>query len=712
MRMTVAELSRIQHARLRAALHAPFRGTAVALLAVACFALPFVSNTILAQGPLAQETAGSADTNPTAELGAPVNPNGTPPGVGTGPSTASLEALLPFLEQLQRAQDAQQQRTAQQGVTPQPSSSQAELIDNTPMETPGRVTIPLSGLAPQVDVDPLSGKISLHVRDASLRDVLTMIAQQLRINIVVATGVDGRISLTLEGVSLEHVLDAMLMTTGNTWTRVNGIIHVTSLQINSPLPASLQNRVVRVFELDFASATDIDVVVKSILTPVGASQILLTDAADNRRTRDAIIVEDIAHNLPRITQYIRQLDMPPRQVMIEAYVLEVELSDTIRNGVNFDHPASFAGNSVGFETTGFANAASPPAFFVEINGKNLTGLIELLETTADAKMLASPKVMAVNGQKARIQIGERLGYRVTTTTETSSLESVEFIDVGVVLDVTPRVTRDGRVMMQVKPEVSGGEIDPATGLPSEETTEVETNVLLESGRGIVIGGLIQERDIDNQSKVPGLGDLKWVGPLFQRRTQEKKRTEIIVVLLPHVLPYHCEREQQQAVEVERATTPLLWGPLSSYPRPWEPRLHNAYDNPKRLHRHEFEMARHDYQVNSDILDQAPVGSALIGQAESVRINQDLFNQDPINVDRILKTPREFAELPSQDARPKLANRPAAPAGESIYGSLDRPATHKPLRLPPLPKQQAEREFTPRHPNMRRLPPLPQRMARR
>jgi type II secretory pathway component GspD/PulD (secretin) len=205
-----------------------------------------------------------------------------------------------------------------------------------------------------------------------------------------------------------------------------------------------------------------------------------------------------------------------------------------------------------------------------------------LKTTTDAKTLASPRVLALNGQESRIQIGERFGYRVTRVTETAAVEDVEFLDLGVVLTVTARVSRDNRVLMRVKPEVSSGGLNPETELPEEETTEVETDVLLADGQGIVIGGLIQEKDSNVQNKLPWLGDLRWVGLAFQHRDVHKKRSEIIVTLMPRVLPYPAEYAAQDQMEMSRATTPLLYGPLCKNPRPWEPVLPDTLYNPRLL----------------------------------------------------------------------------------------------------------------------------------
>ncbi|MHC4180337.1 MAG: hypothetical protein ACYSWU_22775, partial [Planctomycetota bacterium] len=167
---------------------------------------------------------------------------------------------------------------------------------------------------------------------------------------------------------------------------------------------------------------------------------------------------------------------------------------------------------------------------------------------------------------------EQLGYRVITTTETASMQDVKFLDLGVVLEVTPHITRDNQVVMRVRPEVSSGEVNPETTLPEEETTEVETDVLLMDNQGMVIGGLIQEKDSNVQSKIPLLGDIWLIGRLFQRRELEKRRNEIIIALIPRVLPYQPDYQVQHEIETIRAATPLFQGPLCRYPRPWEPSL--------------------------------------------------------------------------------------------------------------------------------------------
>ena len=130
------------------------------------------------------------------------------------------------------------------------------------------------------------------------------------------------------------------------------------------------------------------------------------------------------------------------------------------------------------------------------------------------------------------------------------------------------------ITMKVKPKVAAGQINLA-GLPEEKTTETETDVILQDGQGIVIGGLIKEKDNDDQKKIPFFGNLPYVGMLFQAREKESERTEVVIALLPRVLPYAPCPAAREQLEMHRATTPLFHGPLRRCPRPWEPSLRDA-----------------------------------------------------------------------------------------------------------------------------------------
>jgi type II secretory pathway component GspD/PulD (secretin) len=443
--------------------------------------------------------------------------------------------------------------------------------------------VPLAeNAAPDVQIQSRDGLISLVTRDAPLSDVLAIIGQTQQLNIVSSDDATTRVSVTLHRVRLEDALSSLVSIAGYQWAQHGGIIHVTPIANANHLPPQVQGRRVQVFSLDYASPLELQAAVQGMLSPAGRAFLMQSDSSDNRQSQDSIAVEDLPAYVERIGQYIQQVDQPPRQVLIEAHILEVELRDDERWGINWDYLLKYSGNSTTFQLKGLADPLAPQAFFINVDGDRFNALMECLQSTEDAKALASPKVMVINGQQARIQIGDKLGYRVTTVTETSALESVDFLDVGVVLTVVPRISRDGHILINVKPEVSGGSINPDTQLPEEETTEVQTDVLLRDGQGMVIGGLIQEQDRNTQSKIPFIGDIKFVGKLFQKRSMEKKRSEIIVALMPRILPYDSDYQQLASDELFRAQTPLFYGPLIPTPRPWEPMLPDTIYNPACL----------------------------------------------------------------------------------------------------------------------------------
>ncbi len=492
---------------------------------------------------------------------------------------ATALTLLLVLPQATRAQSP---GSLLQGLLPAPprqTTTNTEVIPLAEPDDGGEIVVEEQG----------EGFISLKVRDASLKQVVAMIAETQRINVVFAAAEDIKITGSLVKVPWRQALETVIASSGHTWTDDQGILVVTALEAAETIAPRAGGRHVETFELDFAKAVDVDQAVQGLLSPAGKSWIISSSTTDNRQSREVVAVVDFPGNLAQIAGYICKVDQPPRQVLIKAHILQVNLRDDCRSAINLRQIARFSGNQLDFATVGLANPTAAAATFLQIDGGSLDGLVEILKNTTDAKSLASTEILAVSGQEARLQSGQQLGFRVTTTTQTSTLESIEFLDVGVVLTVTPQVTRDGRVLMRIKPEVSEGQVDPETGLPAEDTVEVETDVLLNNGQGLVIGGLIQEIDSNVQSKVPWLGDIPYAGILFQKRQVVKSRAEIIVTLVPHVMPYTAIGVAHNDHRMMRTQQPLLSPPLNRFPRPYEPQLPDTFTNPNpiciRRHHH-------------------------------------------------------------------------------------------------------------------------------
>jgi type II secretory pathway component GspD/PulD (secretin) len=169
-------------------------------------------------------------------------------------------------------------------------------------------------------------------------------------------------------------------------------------------------------------------------------------------------------------------------------------------------------------------------------GSNVTAFLEALQSTTDTNVLANTKVLALNKQRGEIIIGGRLGYfGGTTVSQGISQQTVEFLEVGTQLRFRPFISNDGFVRLEIHPQRSSGIVDQTTGLPTEQTSEVTSNIMVRDGETVVIGGLIETSDVNTTKRVPILGYLPGVGWLFSSEETQTQRNEIIVLLTPRIL---------------------------------------------------------------------------------------------------------------------------------------------------------------------------------
>jgi type II secretory pathway component GspD/PulD (secretin) len=429
-------------------------------------------------------------------------------------------------------------------------------MDSRPAEINEPVLIPIKKVPvnENVQMDNVGGLVTLVATGAELKSVLRMIADHHRLNLVLAPDVGGPVTVSIRGAQMEEVLDAILGVAGFSWHRVGNLLYVTGESMPGIDPR-VQGRTLRVYPLDYVAAAEVESVANGLLSPVGSAFISESDSADQLKTRELLIVEDAPAGHHRIEQYIAQVDVPPKQVLVEAHILQVALSGEERHGIDLRALARFKGAEITLEGSNFARedpSGSSVAFRIE--GEELNSLIECIREQTNSRTLASPKLSVVNHQEAKLQIGQRLPYSVATTTQTSTIESVEFLEVGVVLTVRPVVTDDGHVLMMVLPKVSGGKITE-NGFPEEDTTEVSTTVLLPDGGGLIIGGMIREDNVDSKAMTPVLGRIPLVGRLFRRRSSECRRNELIVALVTHIMPDAYGPRHHEVIELEQTLPP-------------------------------------------------------------------------------------------------------------------------------------------------------------
>jgi type IV pilus assembly protein PilQ len=269
-------------------------------------------------------------------------------------------------------------------------NSPAEPISSQHFSAGKPQVIPLAPLAQdsenRVQLQSNLDLVTLSTRDAPLSTVLSMIAHQQGLNIVTGEEVSQRVNVTLTNVRLNDALDAILAVHGYTWVRHNNIITISSMNSDRKTSPSVQGRMVRVFTLNYILASDADRVIKGLMSPLGQSFTNTTNFEEQRNAHEQLIVEDMPQYLDRIAEYIAQVDTLPRQVVVEANILQVTLRAGNRHGVNFNQLARVSRTNVNFEAMGLASGTSP-ASAMRVAGSDLTSLIECLKSTNDTKTL-------------------------------------------------------------------------------------------------------------------------------------------------------------------------------------------------------------------------------------------------------------------------------------------------------------------------------------
>ncbi|MFH1760257.1 MAG: hypothetical protein ABIA63_04075, partial [bacterium] len=266
--------------------------------------------------------------------------------------------------------------------------------------------------------------------------------------------------------------------------------------------------------------------------------------------------------IKRVESLLKSIDVPPKQIMVEAKIIEIEKNDTGKMGVNIS--ATNPNNpEEGFQTVGLADEASSDSamgMYYTVTNQNVNVLAEALQTRTGYNLLSSPKVLALNGQEAEIITGSRLGYKTKTVTSTGLIESIEFLDVGTKLTIKPDIKSDGNIIMEIHPEISSGSV--VNDLPQKDSTETTTKLIVQDGQTIIIGGLIKEETTETKRGVPFLADIPFLGVAFRKTDLDTRRNEIIILISPRIIDAKIIADMQEpikAIEAEhnknKASTP-------------------------------------------------------------------------------------------------------------------------------------------------------------
>ena len=427
-------------------------------------------------------------------------------------------------------------------------------------ETPGRYT---------------GARMTIDVVGTDLTSFLRIIADTAHLNLIVDSDVQGIYTFKFTDTPWDQVLDVILKHAGLGKEVSNGIIRVAKveklqkeeedrkrLDDAKALSGDTQS-ITR--PLSFAKASEAKNILDKMLTKRGS---LIVDDRTN-----TLIITDLPRNLPLIDDLIAQLDVQIQQVQIEARVVEATknweqafgvqwptansgsatlttgTSSTAApwgntNGASWNSVSGTSSNNTGTAafsggTVGVTDIASPAGqlwlSFLS-NRMSINVILQALETQGVVKVVSSPKVVTQNNKKAKVLSGQKIPYPTTQSGSSSGAITVAFADANLSLEVTPQITNDGTILMDIHVEKSDANFSQeVSGTPTITTKLIETQVLVKDGGTAVMGGVYKNTNSSSTTGVPFLSHLPLLGFLFRNKTDQDQNDELLVFITPHIL---------------------------------------------------------------------------------------------------------------------------------------------------------------------------------
>ena len=424
------------------------------------------------------------------------------------------------------------------------------------------------------EFDYVGDRISLNFQNIEVRAVLQLIADFTELNLVASDSVTGSITLRLQNVPWDQALDLVLKTQGLDSRQIGNVLMVApaqeiaererqEIEANKQLAelAPLQSEFIRI---RYAKAVDV-VTLFEAGSEEGGSLISERGSVVVDERTNSIVVTDTAAKLAEIRDLIEKVDIPIRQVMIEARIVvansNIDEQLGIRWGggylnVNGDKFTSIGGDtasvtslnnqlidggrvnmpSAPFVDLGVAEATSGFAVGFTSTDLFLTAELSALEASGQGEVVSQPKVITGDKQKAVIKSGREIPYQEGAA---SGATTTAFKEAVLKLDVTPNITPDDRVLLDlVVNQDSVGDLVPSGNgglIPTIETTELTTQVLVGNGETVVLGGVFKNEELVKVEKVPLLGDIPYLGNLFKSTANSQIKQETLIFITPRIL---------------------------------------------------------------------------------------------------------------------------------------------------------------------------------
>lgn len=398
-------------------------------------------------------------------------------------------------------------------------------------------------------VDYSNGKITLDVTNGNLQDVIKAISEQSDMQIITYGNISGEINAKLKNVPLTEALALLLGGTMFTFVQKDSIILIGDRNAATPSGQALSKS-----ELIHLNCIKAD----------GVMQILPKDIPPNNvkviKEQNALLVSGTSEDIVSVREFISTIDIPTPQVSINAVIVEYKESLSKEFGVNawwhrkdtkgqsyrsspsFKTPFDSGAASFDFGTSGaiikdFLFGASQVPSIIAAIPDDFFMVLHMLESQDQAKVLAQPSVVTLNGNKASINVTETQYFKMTTGSVNGTDYTIRFqpIQFGITLDITPWISKGGQITAEITPDVESSEGVNKEGYPNISSRKITTTVRLKDGETIILGGLIKNQESEAREKIPFFGDIPIIGFLFRTTTKVRNKSNLVVYITPHIL---------------------------------------------------------------------------------------------------------------------------------------------------------------------------------
>ncbi|HEX2896913.1 MAG TPA: secretin N-terminal domain-containing protein [candidate division Zixibacteria bacterium] len=381
---------------------------------------------------------------------------------------------------------------------------------------------------------------NLQFQSADIRSVLRFLADYGNVNVVVAPEVDGTVTIKLSNIHWRTAMEIIGKTYDLTvvdesagYIRVVTSEHYRKEQSEAEKHKKEQRELVeletRIIKISNSGSDDIVKTAKSLLTERGEA---ISDSRSN-----SIILREVPANLERVVGYINELDKPAKQIKISSQLLEVFTNDLNELGISWDAQGTYTRSSgVSYPQSGevLTKRNSDVAGRYTINalqkGWSVELIVEAIVSSGKGKIIAHPEITTVENKKAKIQLGQKVPVKQF---DESGNVVIKFEEVGTILNVIPHITAENQILMYLKPERSTYQFDPNGVIIN--TSNAETNIIVENGQTAVIGGLTTQDEVSSEIGVPVLKDIPIIGLLFKYKQTKTESRDLVIFVTPTIV---------------------------------------------------------------------------------------------------------------------------------------------------------------------------------